>query len=66
MSLVRAGLVEDREPRPGGDYTGGEMAANGSLGWPLALVGAKLTTCLTETFAAVPQKRPAPARKERW
>jgi len=43
-----------------------EMAANASLGRPLALVGAKLTTCLTETFAAVPQKRPAPAKKERW
>jgi len=66
MSLVRAGLLEDREPRPGGDFTGREMAANASLGWPLALVGAKLTTCLTETFAAVPQKRPAPAKKERW
>lgn len=34
------------------------MAANASLVRPLALVGAKLTTCLTETFAAVPQKRP--------
>ena len=64
MSLVRAGLFEDREPRPGGDYTGREMAANASLGWPLALSEAH--DRLTETFAAVPQKRPAPARKERW
>jgi hypothetical protein len=40
-----------------------EMAANASLGRPLALVGAKLTTCLTETFAAVPQKRPRTSEK---
>ena len=40
-----------------------EMAANVSLGWPRALVGAKHTTSLTETFAAVPQKRPRTSEK---
>jgi hypothetical protein len=35
-----------------------EMAANASLVRPLALVGAKLTTCIAETFAAVPPRRP--------
>lgn len=35
-----------------------EMAANASLVRPLALVGAKLTTCIAEPFAAVPPRRP--------
>ncbi|HUL90521.1 MAG TPA: hypothetical protein VLU23_20350 [Pseudolabrys sp.] len=39
------------------------MAANISLGWSLALVGAKLTTRLTETSAAVPRKRPYTSEK---
>ena len=56
-------VLHKTAPQPGGDYAHMEMAANVSLGWPLALVGAKLTTCLTETFAAVPQKRPRTSEK---
>ena len=50
--------LEQFQPQPGGIYAPAELAANVSLVRPLALVGAKLTTCITETPAAVPQKRP--------
>jgi len=66
MTLVRAGLFEDREPRTGRRLYGQGNGGERFVGVAARASGGEAHDRLTETFAAVPQKRPAPARKERW